>query len=185
MIAHPRPWVGIFRRSSLRTLYLLRHAKARREPRDDDRERGLHRTGLRQSAALAAYLARLNRPVDRVLCSPSRRTRETLELILPALSGGPELRFPAELYLAGPDTLLRTVQATEAAVRALMLVGHNDGLHQFALALARSDELARLARFPTGALALFEFDIADWHALAPGIGRLAASVDPDELVGAA
>ena len=68
---------------------------------------------------------------------------------------------------------------------SLMLVGHNDGIHQFALALAGVDDLARLAGFPPGALALFEFDIASWRELRPRTGRLAAYVDPDQLVEAA
>ena len=169
----------------MRTLFLLRHAKARRESEGGDRERGLHRKGQRQGAALAAYLAKLGRPVDRILCSPARRTRETLELIRPALSGRRDLRFADELYLAAPESLLRLVRDTDAAVRTLMVVGHNDGLHQFALALADGERLTQLARFPTGALAVLDVDIDSWHELTPGRGHLVAAIDPDELVGAA
>ena len=75
----------------MRTLYLLRHAKARRERDLTDRDRQLHRNGIRQGAALAAYFAKLGKPVDRILCSPSRRTRDTLALVLPALPNSPEL----------------------------------------------------------------------------------------------
>ena len=169
----------------MRTLYLLRHAKARRDRDVSDRERELHRKGLRQGAALAAYLARQGKPVDRVLCSPSRRTRDTLALVLPALPKRPEVDFPDALYLAPPETLLGLVRETEAAIGALMLVGHNDGIHQFALQLADSGELTRLAGFPTGALAEFAFDVEDWRSLRPRSGQLLACIDPDRLVGAA
>jgi phosphohistidine phosphatase len=169
----------------LRTLYLLRHAKARRERQVSDRDRQLHRKGIRQGAALAAYLARQGKPLDRVLCSPSRRTRDTLALVLPALPNRPDIDFPDSLYLASPETLLEAVRGTDEGVRSLMLVGHNDGIHQFALALAGGDDLARLVGFPTGALALFEFEVGSWRELRPRTGRLAAYVDPDELVGAA
>jgi phosphohistidine phosphatase len=168
----------------VRTLYLLRHAKARREREVSDRDRQLHRKGIRQGAALAAYLAPLGKPLDLVLCSPSRRTRDTLALVLPALPNLPDIEFRDELYLASPDTLLKVVRGAGEGVRSLMLVGHNDGIHQFALALAGGDDLPRLAGFPTGALALFEFEIGSWRELRPRTGRLAAYVDPDELVGA-
>lgn len=166
----------------MRTLYLLRHFKARRQPQASDRERELHRSAAGQGAALSAYLAKLNRPLDRILCSPSRRTRGTLDLIRPALSGKLEVRYPDSLYLASPDTLTRLVLDTEGTVQALMLIGHNEGLHQFALMLSKRDQLPRLATFPTGALAVLEFDIGDWPLLAPGRGRLVAAIDPDELV---
>ena len=168
----------------MRTLYLLRHAKARRDRDVPDRDRQLHRKGLRQGAALAAYFAKRGKPLDRILCSPSRRTRDTLALVLPALPNRPDLDFPDALYLAGPETLLNSVKATEAGVHSLMLVGHNDGIHQFALDLAGGEDVARLAGFPTGALALLEFDIGGWRELRPRSGRLLAYVDPDELVGA-
>jgi phosphohistidine phosphatase len=169
----------------LRTLYLLRHAKARGEREVSDRDRQLHRKGIRQGTALAAYLARRGSSVDLVLCSPSRRTRDTLALLLPSLPSCPEIDFPESLYLASPDTLLAAVCGAGTHIGSLMLVGHNDGIHQFALALAGADDLARLAGFPPGALALFEFDIASWRALRPRTGRLAAYVDPDQLVEAA
>ena len=169
----------------MRTLYLLRHAKARREREASDRDRQLHRKGIRQGAALAAWLGRHGRPLDLVLCSPSRRTRDTLALVLPALGNRPEIEFPDALYLASPETLRGLVGEVGDSVGSLMLVGHNDGIHQFALELSRSADLTRLSGFPTGALALFEFDIDSWDALKPRSGRLAAYVDPDELVDAA
>jgi phosphohistidine phosphatase len=169
---------------SLRTLYLLRHAKARREREVRDRDRQLHRRGIRQGAALAGWLGRVGRPLDLVLCSPSRRTRDTLALVLPALDHRPEVEFPDELYLASPETLYAAVRAVDEAAHGLMLVGHNDGIHQFALDLAAHDDVTRLSSFPTGALALFEFDITRWDELKPRSGRLAAYVDPDELVDA-
>ena len=169
----------------MRTLYLLRHAKARREREVSDRDRQLHRKGIRQATALAAWLAQQAKPLDRVLCSPSRRTRDTLALLLPALHQPPEIAFPDELYLASPDTLRAAVRGAGEEVRGLMLVGHNDGIHQFALDLTGGEHVTRLVGFPTGALALLEFDIGSWCELKPRSGRLAAYVDPDALVGAA
>jgi phosphohistidine phosphatase len=67
-----------------------------------------------------------------------------------------------------------------------MLIGHNPGLHELALALAGPAGLAtpaaqRLAEgYPTGALV--ELAIATpWHALEPGDGRLVRFLVPADL----
>ena len=169
----------------MRRLYLLRHAKARREREASDRDRQLHRKGIRQGAALAAWLAQRGQTIDLVLCSPARRTCDTLALVLPAFAARPAVEFPEALYLASTETLHGIVSEVDDQASGLMLVGHNDGIHQFALDLARSADLTRLSGFPTGALALFEFDIERWALLRPRSGRLAAYVDPDRLVDAA
>jgi phosphohistidine phosphatase len=63
-----------------------------------------------------------------------------------------------------------------------MVIGHNPGMHEFAAAVAGSGpRLALLEeKFPTGALAVLEFDVEDWH-LPPGTGRLRDFALPRDL----
>jgi phosphohistidine phosphatase len=67
-------------------------------------------------------------------------------------------------------------------VESVMLIGHNPGLHQLALALASTgDELERLgAKFPTAALATIEL-ASTWRRAAAGDATLAAYVVPKQL----
>jgi phosphohistidine phosphatase len=63
-----------------------------------------------------------------------------------------------------------------------MLIGHNPGLHQLALALASvGEELGRLeAKFPTAALATLALS-RPWSRLEPGDAELSAYVVPRQL----
>lgn len=63
-----------------------------------------------------------------------------------------------------------------------MLIGHNPGLHEFALTLAGAgDELERLeAKFPTAALATLTHG-KTWGRVEPGEATLAAYVVPKQL----
>jgi phosphohistidine phosphatase len=65
----------------------------------------------------------------------------------------------------------------------VLLIGHNPGLEDLALALASSGpDLARLeAKFPTGALATLAISTATWKELSEGDAVLTAFVVPREL----
>jgi len=67
----------------------------------------------------------------------------------------------------------------------LMLVGHNPGIHELALALAGSgDPAGRNAlagNLPTSGLAVFDFAIDDWSEVAFRRGRLVLFVSPKLL----
>ena len=62
-----------------------------------------------------------------------------------------------------------------------MLVGHNPAIHVTALRLAEHlagrDGSALANRFPTAAVAIFDFD-GKWKELQPGIDALAAFIVP-------
>ncbi len=64
-----------------------------------------------------------------------------------------------------------------------MLIGHNPGLHDLALALASAGtQLERLeAKFPTAALATLTIPKATWRRLSQANAVLAAYVVPKQL----
>jgi len=118
-----------------------------------------------------------------VLCSPAARTRETLELVRPALAAAATVRLEAELYAASADTLLEHLRAVPEEVASVMLIGHNPGLQDLALLLASAgSELERLeAKFPTAALATLTLPAAAWKQLSHADAVLAAFVVPKQL----
>jgi phosphohistidine phosphatase len=168
----------------MHTLYLLRHAKSSwADPTLSDHERPLAPRGKRDAKRIAKHLARLGVEPELVLCSSAERTRETLELLRPALGATPTVRLEAELYAASLDRLLERIRAVPEAVASLMLIGHNPGLQQLALVLAATGaELERLeSKFPTAALATLTLANATWSQLSQGDGVLAAYVVPKQL----
>ena len=167
----------------MRTLHLLRHAKSSWDDVSlDDIDRPLNDRGRRACEALSRYFADDAIVPDLILCSPARRTRETLAGIEAAF-GEPRTEFPEELYGAGAETISALVAALPDDVDQAMAIGHNPGIEEAALSLAGSGaNLERMrAKYPTGALATIEFEVDGWTEVTSGSGALISFVKPREL----
>jgi phosphohistidine phosphatase len=167
---------------------LLRHAKAEAGTSgQDDHERALTERGHADAAAMARYLRKQDCRPDRILCSTSQRTRQTIAPLLKAMPA--PVDYLAALYLAPPGRIMALAQEAADADAALMIVGHNPGLEQCAAMLAREPVKPKEQhrhdvmeeKFPTAALAVLDFDIARWMDLSPGEGRLVDFVRPRDL----
>ena len=90
-----------------------------------------------------------------------------------------------ELYAADSGDLLRRLGNIDPGIAAVMIVGHNPGLHDLALELVGDGDTAAIAqlrvKFPTGALATLQLDRTSWDRLAPGVAYLASLVLPRQL----
>lgn len=170
-----------------RRVWLLRHAKSSwADPDLADAERPLAARGRRAAKAMARHAAAQPGGLPQlVLCSPARRALETLEPLRERFAKGARIRVEPPLYLAGADRLLARLRRLPDAQRDVLVIGHDPGLHELALALARPGRSAATARlrekFPTGALAAFELELARWRDLAPASARLAVFVRPRDL----
>lgn len=170
----------------MRQLLLLRHAKSSwDDPRLSDHARPLNPRGRRSAAAMAQAMRELGLSPDIVLVSSARRTLQTLEALAP-FEDGPLVEPMDDLYLAPWQRLLEILRGVPETARSVLLIGHNPGLHELALALfggaaAETAMQRRLAEgYPTGALA--EFAIAGpWHSLETGGGKLVRFVTPRDL----
>jgi phosphohistidine phosphatase len=169
----------------VKVLYLLRHAKSSwDDPALADHERPLAPRGRRAAARIAKHLNREGIRPALILCSSSRRTRQTLEPVVAALPDVPT-QVEADLYGAGDGSLLRRLHRIPDKADSVLLVGHNPGIQDLALALAGrgdAETLARLwAKMPTGALATIATPVTRWRDLRPRGGELVAFVVPREL----
>lgn len=172
----------------MRQLLLLRHAKSSwDDPRLSDHARPLNARGRRAAKAMAVAMRDLGLTPDVVLVSSARRTLQTLEALGP-LDGPPLVEPMDDLYLAPWQRLLDVLRQVPDTARSVLVIGHNPGLHDLALALTGPGGMAlsggdgqRLAEaFPTGALA--EFAIATpWPMLSAGGGRLLRFLQPADL----
>jgi phosphohistidine phosphatase len=163
----------------LKTLYILRHAKAEPEGRDGDSERPLMKRGRKAAAVIGEYIASLEPSPRLVLCSTSLRTRETLDAILPALEPAPQRLFEDALYLASTSRLLDRLQRLPEQAESVLLIGHNPGLHQLAALLA-SDAAEFADGFPTAALAMLRIPGA-WSALRSRQAKLIDFTTPKSI----
>lgn len=163
---------------------LLRHAKSDRPAGVRDLDRPLNPRGRRNAPLMARYLVAENLRPDHAAVSPARRTRETWEPVQAALDGLEATLVP-EIYEAPDSALLKVIRATPDAARCLLMIGHNPGLQDVALRLVGSGSQPardRLAEgFPTGGLAVLDFDVESWDRVRAGAGRLERFVAPRDL----
>ena len=169
----------------MKRLYLLRHAKASvREDSRDDHERPLSGRGRRAAERLGELLASQAELPQLALCSSARRTKETLERVMPRLDPPPHVQIERDLYLASSAALLARVRALPDEVERVLVVGHNPGMGELAELLASKgprELLASLrAKFPTAALAILRLPCAHWREVGGG-AHLEAFVCPKDL----
>jgi phosphohistidine phosphatase len=172
----------------VKRLLLLRHGKAEGAA-SDDRKRALIPRGKTDSARMGRFLHEDAYSPDLILCSDSTRTRQTVDAVLPELQAKPEVKYLAELYLAEPELVLSLVRRANDKLGSLMVVGHNPGLEQCALALAAVPLEKKMRKrydvmdekFPTCALAVIDFDVGKWRDVTPGCGDLDAFVRPKDF----
>ena len=164
-------------------LHLLRHAKSSwHDPALDDRVRPLAPRGRKATRRLAGWIVEHDVRPELVLCSPATRARETLDRIHGAL-GSPEVTVDERIYHATSAVLLDRLRELADPLGEVMLVGHNPGLADLCLTLARAGPLReRVAEnLPTGALATLVAELDGWSALAPGSADLVELVLPRDL----
>lgn len=172
----------------MRKLTLLRHAKSSWSDRANaDIDRPLTSRGRRGALKIGTYIEQNKIFPDLILCSPSRRTRETLAQIDPFLPDGTEVKVEPSIYSGGNGSgLISYLKSSAIEEVHVMIIGHNPTMQQMALDLAERtpDNGYHLIekKYPTGALTQIRFDIDDWRDLG-GRGQLVHFVTPKMLPG--
>lgn len=150
----------------MKTLLILRHAKAERGTRGGDVDRRLTPRGKRDAAALAAVMKSLALRPDQVLTSSAKRAEQTAERVAAATSPQP---LPA-LYEADLESLLQVVRDLSDEVACVLIVGHNPALEELTNALLPAD--AQVEHLPTAGLAHLQFEVSRWADVRPGAAQL-------------
>ena len=164
----------------------MRHAKSSwDDAKLSDHARPLNARGRGAASAMREVMRDLGLEPDLILVSSARRTLQTLAALEP-WDEIPIVEAMDGLYLATGAALLATLNSTAETARSVLLIGHNPGLHDLALALAGPLDTGNTAMralgegYPTGALAEFTVP-GPWGALAEGGARLVRFVAPRDL----
>jgi phosphohistidine phosphatase len=186
--AHKRESVAMHR------LMLLRHAKSdwSSSSGTPDMVRPLNARGEAAARLMGGYMARHRLIPQRVLCSPAQRTRETWAGISAQWGDDVEVAFEELLYAATPQAILSVIKAqgdardeAKAAVRILLVIGHNPGLQEAAELLIAAGDVSLRERlrekFPTSALAVIDFAADRWNRIHNRSGRLDRYVTPRSI----
>ena len=140
-------------------LYLMRHAKAEPwSPLGNDFSRALSDRGNRDATTVANWAQEELDAPDTVLCSPSKRTRQTLA---PFLARWPQLLSDTDyvdsVYGASLNMLMTLLEDAFSYSGKLMMVGHNPGFEDLLISILNSDQAAEIDRMQTGTLAVVGF----------------------------
>ena len=174
----------------MRRLMLLRHAKTENDaPSGRDQDRRLDKRGKSDAAEIGGWIGRHPPFPGLALVSPAVRAHQTWQIAWEAMKGlvpPPQVELLPELYGADPTQLLHAIRSVSAAdPKRLLLVGHNPGMHELALALAGSGDAAGrkalAGNLPTSGLAVFDFAVDDWADVEFRHGKLVLFVSPKML----
>ena len=148
----------------MKRLTLMRHAEARWKDADlSDLERPLNRRGTAAAEAMARRLLELQLVPDLLQVSPSRRTRQTAEILARGLAiPARRMLHDEALYLASADDVLKVVHATGPRVTHLLVVAHNPGISELVQRLVPEADASGLV---AAALCSITFDTTHWTAI--------------------
>ena len=113
---------------------------------------------------------------DAILCSPSKRTKQTLKLAIKETGIAVKPQYYEEIYEASVADLFRVIAEQPSNCKTMLLVGHNPGMEELLHFLTGQDEV-----FPTAALARLDLDIKNWSALSRNCGKLQWILRPKEI----
>jgi phosphohistidine phosphatase len=160
-----------------RRLMIMRHAKSTwSSDVPTDHGRPLNNRGRRDAPRVGKRLAKLGWVPEFVVSSDSRRTQETWERMQKHF---PEacVSFTRALYAGGLTELRTEVARLSAAVRTVLVLGHNPGWEEAVKALS-----GREVRITTANVVLLKGEGATWgEALRRGPWAVAGIVRPKEL----
>lgn len=161
----------------MRTLYLLRHAKASKNDESSaDFERPLTRRGRKSCGLMSRFVKEKKIGFDLVLTSTSVRARETIELIAQGANLQAEIRFDERIYEASVARLVEIISELESNRKTVLLVGHNRGLEELLHGFTYSTH-----RLPSAALARIKFKISKWSEVYGSRATLDWIVTPKQL----
>ena len=148
-----------------RELILLRHAHAEgAKSGEEDAQRVLSTRGIVEAEDAGHWLQEHHALPARILCSPARRTKQTLDYAL----GHVPTKMEPRIYEATAGELITLIDEHSDAER-LLLVGHNPGFETL-VALLTTGQSGDFRGVPPAGIAWIELA----GAAEPGAGRLKA-----------
>jgi phosphohistidine phosphatase len=163
---------------TLRTLILLRHAKAETPGELPDFDRSLTERGTSDADAAGAWLVDERLHPDLVICSSAARTRQTWQAASVALAqgdparGAPEVHYEDKLYYGGRTEVFDLLRAVPDTVRTILIVGHNPTMSEVSALLIPNDQWdGTAAELKTSGLAVHTSE-TPWAQAEPGALRL-------------
>ena len=158
----------------LRKIILLRHAKSSwKDPSLRDLDRPLSKRGVKDTKLMKEHIASLVMGVDEIYSSPSVRTSQTINQLVPEFS---HVNYLASLYLGDISVVLSLLECIQTRIKTVMIVGHNPCIHEMMEVLWKKP----VEKFPTCAAAVFSLQNG-WGKTVTPVGNLEKFVKPRDF----
>ena len=159
----------------MKEFYLIRHAKSDwNDPDLTDFERPLNQKGLKDAPFMAEKLAYLNFNPELIVCSPSKRTTTTSELI----SKKTATLYVSSIYEASLEDLIHLMNMLPSEHSSIAIIGHNPSIINLSNYLTGDI----IDHMPSCSIIKIELAIDEWNEVTQGIGTKKYFIHPKAFV---
>lgn len=145
----------------MKTLIIIRHAKAEQTFSLNDFERSLNDRGKADAPEMAKRLHKKIK-VDAFVSSPAKRTRKTAEFFAEAYAvDEKDIIYVSALYQASSRVFFEVVAELDDKFKNVAIFGHNPGITTFANDLVPE---ASLDNMPTCSVFAVQAEVYHWSA---------------------
>ena len=145
----------------MKTLIIIRHAKAEQTFSLNDFERSLNDRGKADAPVMAKRMHKIVK-VDAFVSSPAKRTKKTAEFFAEAYGvDEKDIIYVSALYQASSRVFFEVVSELDDKFESVALFGHNPGITNFANELFPEAELDNM---PTCSVFAVQADVDHWSA---------------------
>lgn len=163
----------------IKTLYLVRHAKAS-ESVSPDLIRPLTSSGMIDAARMGKNLSTKIQTIDLIITSSAERTQMTTQVLCEQLGiDETKVRVESSLYESSPKHYLDAVNALPESISVVMIVGHNPSISYFAEYLTHEN----IGSMPTCGVIAMTIEHLSWAEVGKRTGTLTFYDSPESIFG--
>ncbi len=160
----------------MKTLYLIRHAKASWDQLDlTDFERPLTPLGEQHAHTIGQELKQQKVKPDLIISSPAMRALSTANIIAKELNYAEEkIQVKQQIYTCGVEELMEIIKAIKSTYKKVLFFGHNPSLTWLLHFLCEDAKM----NIPTCGAIGIELGMRDWEHLTEAEGRVITFLHP-------
>ena len=147
----------------MKTLLIIRHAKAESAFTLNDFERPLNERGKKDAPVMAQRVTAKQIVIDAFISSPAKRAQTTAILFCETMGGkAQDLILVKNLYHAPPEVFYEVIQTADDTCNTIAVFAHNPGITYFVNELTA----VQVDNMPTCAVFAVSADIDQWKNFA-------------------
>jgi phosphohistidine phosphatase len=146
----------------VKTLLIIRHAKAESSFTLNDFERPLNERGKKDAPVMAQRLLDKKIVIDAFVSSPAKRAKKTAELFSETYKAHDDIVLISALYHAPPEIFYQVVKELDDTLTTVAIFAHNPGITYFVNQLAA----VRIDNMPTCAVFAVTINVNSWKDFA-------------------